>query len=287
VKEKKLKEDVWVVISYINADKIVVGVTDSTRRRYLFESVKSGQIQRTFEDGSVSLKILDADSKNNVRIKFGDFHLLMDIKYVKSDSVVDFKVGVQKSKSKITFYVISALLSILLAAMLLPISVLTKRIAEGNSLSLKTIFPLLNNTSYRSIIISMIYLSIYIVSLLNINFLKGYNNILYAAALVINFWILIFTFISSIWIFPLASHFRKSNILSIMKYAYLVSFSNILTSILIILLIFLFLIIVIFIFASTLGLFISIVLFVFPGLTGLLLFLNICFVHVIEKQKAS
>jgi len=148
--------------------------------------------------------------------------------------------------------------------------------------NLRNIPGLSVKTFIKSLLLSSLYGAIIFVSLFNISFLKKYDTVVFAIILVINFWIFVFTFISSIWLFPVASQDPGTGVSSIIKYTYQLMFTRILISVFIIFLISLLL----FIITATAGYNALIVLFVFPGVTGLLLFLNIFVMHItngIEK----
>ena len=134
---------------------------------------------------------------------------------------------------------------------------------------LKSMLVLNKVYMFKSVLINLIYFSIFLISLWNINFLKNYSSIYLAIPLVINFWILVLSLISYAWAFPTASHFRENTVLTVVKKAFLITFDNLFSSILLIFLLTVFAIILVAILIYTHGIFSAVVLFVFPGIAGI------------------
>lgn len=287
ISESDIEQNVWVVISAMEDGSIAIGMTDDRSQiKHFVGNMKSGRIENVLGNPHVAIEVLMPEIRDAIEMAFGDSKLLINIRYIKKNATLVMKVNKQATQRNKSLTWVLVVPFLIIASLLLPISMATRSIMYERFFNLRNIPGLSVKTFIKSLLLSSLYGAIIFVSLFNISFLKKYDTVVFAIILVINFWIFVFTFISSIWLFPVASQDPRTGVSSIIKYTYQLMFKRILISVFIIFLISLVLLIV----TATAGYNALIVLFVFPGVTGLLLFLNIFVMHItngIEKPDTS
>ncbi len=287
IRESDIEQNVWVVLSAMEDETIVISMSDDRSQiKHIVRDMKSGRIENVLGNTHVAIKVLMPERRDAIEMVFGDSKLLIDIRYIKKNATIVMKINKQATERKKPLMLVLVVPVFIIASLLLPISMATRSIIYERFFHLRDIQGFSAKTFIKSLLLSSLYGAIIFVSLFNISFLKNYDTVVFAIILVINFWIFVFTFISSIWLFPVASQDPSTDVRAIVKYTYQIMFKRILISIFIFFLISLVLIIV----TVTAGYNALIVLFVFPGVTGLLLFLNIFFKHItngIEKSDTG
>ena len=280
IRESDIKQNVWVVLSAMDDESIAIGMTDDRSQiKDFVENMKSGRIENVMGNTRVAIEVLMQERRDAIEMALGDSRLLMDIRYIKKNATVVMKVNKHATHRNKPLTLILVVPVFIIASLLLPISMATRSIMYERFFHLRNIPGIAAKTFIKSLLLSSLYGAILFVSLFNISFLKNYDTVVFAIILVINFWIFVFTFISSIWLFPVASQDPSTGVSAIIKYTYQLMFKKILISVFIIFLISL----VLFIVATTAGYNALIVLFVFPGVAGLLLFLNIFLMHITNR----
>ncbi len=282
ISRKEIGAPVWIVISQKSEGTIILGVTEHDRK-YLIENIEENKTRDLRKGSYLFLDIMNDENRDNFRIKYNNSTINVDIKYLKPGSTFSFKLRPHGKGAKTPVFVLSVFLFFLFSSLILPISAATGNFGTKKPAGLKSMIQLNKVYMFKSIFINLVYFLIFIISFWNISYLKNHSNILLAFLLVINFWILVLSVISYAWAFPIASHFREDRVFIVIKKSFLITFDNLLVSMLLIFLIIIFTIFSVFILAYALGIFSAVVLFVFPGIAGILLLLNVCFKHIMEK----
>jgi uncharacterized membrane protein YesL len=282
ISRKETRGPVWIVISQKTEGTIILGVTEHDKK-HLVENIKENKTGDLRKGSYRFLDVISDENRDNIRIKYNNSSINFDIKYIKTGSTLSFKVRPHSTGVKTPVLVLSVFLFFLFSSLILPISSAARNFDAKKHAGLMSMIQLNKVYMFKSILINLVYYLIFIISFWNINYLKNHSNIFLAIPLVINFWILVLSVISYIWAFPIASHFEEDSVFIVIKKAFLITFDNLLNSILFIFLLTIFTISLVAILTYALGIYSAVVLFMFPGITGILLLLNVCFKNLMEK----
>jgi len=194
---------------------------------------------------------------------------------------VVFSIKPHNRDLRIGMICLMAVLLTIAASLTLPISLITRNLIN-NEQNMK-MYSIGIQEILRSFLINMIFLFMLAVSIYNVQLLKNYSRVIFALAVVVNFWIFVFTGLTYLWVFPAASFFEKNGIIKIIKKTFLITFDNIITAVFMSLVILVTFAALFFLLTSTLGVYSVIILLLFPGMSGVLLFTNICFSYIMRK----